>query len=216
MNATGVVREALRGSGIELVGSCAVDAYDAAAPSSVRSPAMLPGARGVVLAGSAGPALFRAYRAFVVANPEHVDQRHPYDAFVATLLARADAALTAAGCRFRRFDATFHASPRVDFVALARLCGLGSPGPFFLAIHTVHGPWWALRGAWMVEAEVDPPLTHLPPCDGCLAPCVGGWQHAGGIAGATPEARSRCVVGQASRYDDEQIAFHYGRSMTEH
>ncbi|HEY8092033.1 MAG TPA: hypothetical protein VIF09_29430 [Polyangiaceae bacterium] len=211
MNATGVVREALRGSGIELVASCAVSAYDAAAPPSVRSPGLLQGARGVIVAGSAGPALFRAFRAQIAADPQHAEQPHPYDAYVASILARADAALASAGHAFRRFDATFHASPRIDFVALARLTGLGTPGPFFLAIHAVHGPWWALRGAWLVDGEVDPPLAHAPPCDGCLAPCVGGWHNAGGIAGATPEARSRCVVGQGSRYDDEQIAFHYRR-----
>ncbi|MGH7297122.1 MAG: hypothetical protein ACRELB_19445, partial [Polyangiaceae bacterium] len=196
--------------GIELVGSCSIEAYDAAAPQAVRSAAMLPGARGVVLAGSAGTALWTAYRAFVAADPAHEDRPHPYDAFVARLLARADAALGAAGCRLRRFDAAFHATPRIDFVALARLCGLGTPGPFFLAIHATHGPWWAMRGAWLLDAEVDPQSPHVPPCDGCLAPCVGGWQNAGGIAVATPRARARCVVGQGSRYDDEQIAFHYG------
>jgi hypothetical protein len=214
VTATGVVRQALEGTGIELVGSCSIGAYDDAAPLSVRSPAFLAGARGVVVAGSAGPTLWRGYRAFVAADPGHADRPHPYDAYVATLVARADAALDAAGMRFRRFDAAYHATPRIDFVALARVTGLGTPGPFFLAIHTRHGPWWALRAAWFVDADVDAPLEHVPPCDGCLAPCVGGWQNAGDLSAATPEVRARCVVGQASRYDDEQIAFHYGLGKT--
>jgi hypothetical protein len=211
VNATSIVRGALAGTGIELVGSCSIETYDAAAPHALRSAAMLPGARGMILGGSAGPELWRAYKALVAETPSHQDQAHPYDAFVARVLSRADEALAAAAIRFRRFESAFHAAPRIDFVALARLCGLGTPGPFFLAIHGRHGPWWAMRGAWLVDADVDPPPEHVPPCDGCLAPCVGGWQNAGGIDVATAEARSRCVIGQASRYDDDQIAFHYGK-----
>ena len=116
-----------------------------------------------------------------------------------------------AGIRFRRFEAAFHATPRLDFLGMARLVGLGSPGPFALYIHSTHGAWWALRGAWLVHAEVDPPLHHHPPCEGCAAPCVGGWANGGGIVRATAEVRSRCVVGQASRYDADQIAYHYDR-----
>lgn len=211
MTATGIVREALSGSGIELVGSCGVEAYDAAAPEPVRSAALLPGARGVVVAGSAGPALWRLFRTSMGADRARWDEPHPYDAFIASLLARADAALAREGVRFRRFEAAFAATPRLDFVALARLTGLGTPGPFMVAIHPAHGAWWALRGAWLVEAEVDPPAPDRSPCRGCSAPCVGGWDHAGGILRATPEVRARCVVGQASRYDDEQIAYHYDR-----
>jgi epoxyqueuosine reductase QueG len=102
----------------------------------------------------------------------------------------------------------------VDFVALARLVGLGSPGPFGMLIHREHGAWWALRGAWLVDAEVDPPLDHRPPCKGCPAPCVGGWSNAGQLTAATLETRSRCVVGQRSRYDNDQIAYHYDRTAT--
>jgi epoxyqueuosine reductase QueG len=211
LNATGVVREALAGTGIELVGSCPAAAYDAAAPAELRTAALLPGARGLVVAGSAGPASWRLFRAYTGADPSRWDEPHPYDAFVAGLLARADEALARAGIRSRRFEAAFHATPRVDFVALARLAGLGTPGPFFLAIHPVHGAWWALRGAWLVDADVDPPSAHPPPCEGCPAPCVGGRAHAGGLVAATPAVRARCVLGQASRYDDDQIAYHYDR-----
>lgn len=213
MTATVVVREALSGSGIEVVGSCPVVAYDAAAPEALRSGALLPGARGVVVAASAGPALWRLFRAHMEASPARWDEPHPYDAFVATLLDRADVALAQAGVRFRRFEAAFHFTPRVSFIALGRLAGLGSPGPFRLLIHETCGPWWALRGAWLVDAEVDPPRVQRFPCDGCPAPCVGGRETAD-IAGATPEVRSRCVVGQEHRYDDDQIAYHYDREAT--
>jgi len=215
---TRIVRDALAGTGIELVGSCSIEAYDARAPEAFRAAAMMPGARGLVVAASAGPALWRRFRAEMAHDAARWDAPHPYDAFVASLLARADAALAQAGVAFRHFEAAFHAPVRVNFVALAELAGLGSAGPFGLLIHATHGPWWALRGAWLVDAEVEPPGEHRPrsssPCAGCAAPCVGGWDHAGDIAGATPEVRARCVVGQASRYDEDQIAYHYDRETT--
>jgi hypothetical protein len=212
VNATGLVRQALAGSGIELVASCPIDLYDGAAPEAVRSTTLMAGARGVVVAASAGPALWRAFLEHMQQDRNRWAEPHPYDAFVASLLDRGDRALAAAGIAYRRFEAAFEATPRIDFLALSRLVGLGSPGPFFLHIHETHGPWWALRGAWLVDAEVDAPLLHTPPCVGCAAPCVGGWEHAGGITVATPQVRSRCVVGQTSRYDDDQIAYHYDRA----
>jgi hypothetical protein len=212
--ATGIVRQALRATGIELVGSCTIEAYDAAAPEAVRSATLMPEARGLVVTGSAGSALWRLFRASTMTNPTLWDDPNPYDSFVASLLARADEALSHAGVRFRRFEAAFHATPRIDFLALAGLTGLGSPGPFRLFIHPTHGAWWALRGAWMVEAEVEPPLMHRPPCAGCPAPCIRGRDHVGGVPAATADVRSRCVVGQPSRYDDDQIAYHYDREAT--
>lgn len=211
-NATRIVSSALEGSGIELVASCGVDVYDARAPEAYRAAALLPGARGLVVAGSAGPALWRAFRAHRNASPGSWNEPHPYDAFVAMLLARADRALSQAGIPWRRFDAAFGASLRVDFVALGQLVGLGRPGPFALLIHPEHGPWWALRGAWLVGADVDPPIESRQPCVGCPAPCIGGWQNApGSVTQATAEMRGRCIVGQSSRYDDDQIAYHYSR-----
>ena len=161
-------------------------------------------------------ALWRAFAARMAGRPALVARPHPYDEFVASLLASADAALDDAGVRFQRFEAALHAPVRVDFLALARLVGLGSPGPFGLLIHPQHGPWWALRGAWMVDARrrcSRAARGRAPgPCAGCPAPCVGGWANAGGIERATPEVRARCVVGQGSRYDDDQVAYHYERA----
>jgi hypothetical protein len=212
--ATGIVRSALLGSGIELVASCPIGAYDARAPRAFQSSVLLPGARGVVVAASAGPALWRAFQARTAANPAAWDEVNPYDAFVASLLGRADDALAREGIAFRRFEAAFHAPVRVDFVALAEIVGLGSASPFRLLIHPVHGAWWALRGAWLVAADVEPPLVHVPPCAGCPAPCIGGRANAGNPPGASVEVRARCVVGQSSRYDDDQIAYHYDRAAT--
>jgi hypothetical protein len=213
-NATAVVREALAGTGVNVVASCGAVEYDACAPADFRSGLLLPGARGVVVAGSAGPALWRAFRTRVDADRPLWDAPHPYDTFVGELLDRADAALRAAGIAFLRFDAAVSAPVRANFVALGRLAALGLPGPFGLLIHAQHGPWWALRGAWLVDADVEPAPSSTSPCNGCPAPCIGGWDRAGGIAEASVEVRGRCVVGQASRYDADQIAYHYDRAAT--
>jgi hypothetical protein len=214
-NATTIVRDALAGSGIEAVASCPIAAFDARAPEAFRSPRFLPGARGLVVAASAGPVLWRRFVERVRSGAASWDDPHPYDAFVATLLDKVDAELAARGVRFFRFEARFDAPVRVNFVALAELVGLGASGPFGLLIHGELGPWWALRGAWLVDAEVEA-SPHAPaPCVGCAAPCVGGWDNAGSeILMASPEARKRCVVGEAWRYDDDQIAYHYARAET--
>ncbi|HEX3770028.1 MAG TPA: hypothetical protein VHV30_04155 [Polyangiaceae bacterium] len=210
-NATRIVREALAGTGIHLVASCAIAAYDARAPVGRRSAAWMAEARGVVVAASAGPALWRAFIG-TGADRDGLDAvDHPYDTFVARSLARADVALHRAAVRHQRFEAAVQAPVHVDFVTLAELVGLGAPGPFGLAIHPEHGPWWALRGAWIVDAEIEPASPPARPCACCEAPCVGGWPNARGIAQATPEVRGQCIVGQASRYDAAQIAFHYGQ-----
>jgi hypothetical protein len=214
-SATGIVRTALAGSGIELVASCGVGDFDARAPPAYRSEVLMPGARGVVVAASAGPLLWRRFRERMLAAPELWDESHPYDAYVAEILGRADEALARAKIRFRRFEAAFHAPLRISFVALGEVVGLGAPGPFGLLINAQHGAWWALRGAWLVQGEVERPLAERHPCKGCAAPCVGGLAATvREIVRATPEVRGRCVVGQTSRYDDEQIAYHYDRIAT--
>jgi hypothetical protein len=143
------------------------------------------------------------------------DDPHPLDAYVGTLLGRADSALAARCVRSYRFEARFDAPVRVNFVALGELAGLGLPGPFGLLIHREYGPWWALRGAWLVDVDVDPARPIVSPCAGCPAPCVGGVAPADpGILLASPEARARCVVGPSWRYDVDQIAYHYDREAT--
>ena len=166
-NAAVIVRSALAGTGIEVVGSCPVAAYNARAPGEFHSDRFLPGARGLVVAASAGPGLWRAFREHVRAGGASWDDPHPYDDFVAELLSRADEALAARGIRACRFEARFDAPAA---------------------------------------------MAARPACEGCAAPCVGGWGNAGSeMQMATTEARGRCVVGQGWRYEEEQIGYHYER-----
>jgi hypothetical protein len=214
-NVATIVRAALAGSGIEAIASCPIASYDARAPAAFHSSRFLPGARGLVVAASAGPRLWRAFRDRMRGSPASWDAPNPYDTFVAERLDRADAALAARGVRSFRFEARFDAPVHVNFVALGELAGLGSAGPFGLLIHPEYGPWWALRGAWLVDGPVEPAVERPAACAGCPAPCVGGWENAGcEIVRASPDARSRCIVGRGWQYDDDQIAYHYAREAT--
>lgn len=206
-----VLRGALSGTGLNLFGSAAVQDYDARASEPLQSSTLMPSALGVLVVGSAGRELWTHFGRERESGA-HPPTSHPLDDYVARALDRADLALGQAKIGSRRFEPTIYASPSLDFCALGEVTGLGSLGPFGMLIHETHGPWWALRGAWLIDASVALPIAHRPPCVGCASPCIGGIDRSAGLQGvflATPEVRARCVVGQASRYADEQIAHHY-------
>jgi epoxyqueuosine reductase QueG len=212
MDPVTAVAEALEGTGLNLFGSSSIADYDKRAPAGFRSADLMPRALGVVVVGSAGRELWARVRGSL--GQEDWSGAHPLDTYVARLLDRADVALAHAGIGSRRFEPTVYASPLVDFRALGELAGLGSMGPFGLLIHETHGPWWAMRGAWLVDAPVPPSHAPRPPCAGCAAPCLGGARRPEGILLATPSVRARCPVGADSRYTDEQVAYHYDREAT--
>jgi len=190
----------LRPYGIDLIGTTSASAWDASAPAALHAERLLPGARSVIVVGSAGRALWEAFRA---AAPHDGD--HPLDTFVARALADAERAFGEVAAR--RFEASFMFEPRVDFRALGRLAGFGDVGPFGLLIHPLHGPWFGLRGAWLVDRELASSTTTSP-CAGCAAPCVGD-RGSTSLAQSTAEMRLRCPLGEASRYGDEQLAYHH-------
>ena len=210
-----IVGEALLGSGLNLAASCGVEPYDHRAPRGFRSADLMPRARGVVVVGSAGRELWAELRAASEKDSLFWSREDPLDTHVAEILDRADLALARAGIGSRRFEPTLSASLAhgIDFRALGELTGLGSMGPFGIVIHPVHGPWWALRGAWLVDVDVVAPSAFPAPCAGCHAPCLGSTRPEG-ILLATELVRRRCIVGQDSRYSDEQIAYHYDPEAT--
>jgi len=217
MDPTALVADAVREAGLNLIGSFGIEAYDARAPRGLRSVDLMSGARGVIVAASAGRDLWGAFRAAMDADEAEQGGWHeanPLDSYVARALDRADRALARAGVGSRRFEPTLDAPVPIDFRALGELAGLGTMGPFGLLIHETHGPWWALRGAWLVDVDLAAPAPPRAPCAGCAAPCLGGSRRPEGVLLATPGVRSRCPVGLDSRYSDEQIAYHYDREAT--
>ena len=184
------------GTGIELVALVPVADVRRGGPGGPALGRPAAGRRGLVVAGSAGPALWRAFRARVEAHRALWDAPHPYDAFVAALL----------GARRRRARAAGVALPPVrGGVPRPGRASTSSPSPASRASarparsvspstpSTARGGPCAARGSSM--RDVDPPLAHRPPCAGCSAPCVGGWANARGIASRRPRCARRCVVG---------------------
>jgi len=212
MNAVEVVAGALRGTGLNLIGSCGIEVYDRRAPPGFQSGALMSTALGLIVVGSAGRELWENLRRVAEGDRELWDKAHPLDGYVGTLLDRADIALARARIGSRRFEPLLAEAPAqsLDFRALGEITGLGSMGPFGLVIHPIHGPWWAFRGAWLIDVEVTEPTAYPAPCSGCHAPCV-GTAPPDGILHATALVRRRCVVGAESRYLEEQIAYHYDR-----
>lgn len=187
-----------------MIGAAPATAWDAHAPAHLRAATLLPGARSLLVVGSAGRRLWDAFRA---AGRHHGE--HPLDEFVSRALVDAEAVFHERGIAARRFEASVTFQPRVDFRALGRIAGLGGVGPFGLLIHPVHGPWFGLRGAWLLDVTLPLPASEgSPPCAGCSAPCVGD---AGTtpLGGATAAMRTRCPIGSASRYSDEQLNYHH-------
>ncbi len=173
---------------------------------------LLPGARSVLVVGSSGRRLWERFTAWLAADPSErlLGEPNPLDRYVATLLDEGSALLEAAGVRARRFEPTLQARPQLDFRRIAELAGLGSPSPIGLIVHPTHGPWWATRGAWLVDGEIDPTPPVSGPCPTCSAPCVRDLPAGAAftLLAATRAAREACPL-TADRYTDEQLDYHY-------
>jgi len=205
--------------GIDLVGATSVAAYDARVPADRRLAGDAPGARGVVVLGNGGRALWDAFRG--AAGEAGVAD--PLDAFVQRAVEAAIHDVAGARCRYP-------SEPEVDFRLLAELAGLGRPSLVGVLVHPVYGPWMALRAAVLVPYDVSAPrpAEGFDPCPTCTErPCIpacpagaigpGGWDVPRCVAHRLAEethcasgctARIECVYGRAHRQPPEALAFH--------
>ena len=214
-------RRLLERAGLGLHGALALASYDALAPAPWRSAAWAPHARGALVVGNAGRALFERF----LASRERELRDDPLDAYTRRVLGEAA----------RLFDPPaavgFYADRRegvyLPLVALAQRAGFGTPGRIGVLIHPEFGPWIAIRAVMLVGVplvETDP--LRFDPCTGCPAPCasacVGAAVGPSGLdarkcydtrlgvpacAGACA-ARSACVVCPEHAYSAAQLAHH--------
>lgn len=176
-------------------------------------------ARFVILAGNAGPDMFRRFMR--ESGPDaSLDSwtRHVVSVLAADL--GADAVYP------------FDADPAWPFLSWARRGGAGHVSPLGLNIHPVYGLWHAYRAALLfpVAFDLPPPSSGPHPCEACAAkPCLVACP-VGAFDGksydvpsctahlARPEgkpciergcmARHACPVGQGFAYAPVQAAFH--------
>ncbi len=215
--------------GIDLVGTTSVAAYDARVPADRRLGPHAHDARGVIVLGNGGTALWDAFRAAI---PE-AETDDPLDHFTRRAVEAATRDLQEARCHFP-FD---RSAPRLDFRLLGELAGLGRPSLVGVLVHPTYGPWIALRAAVLLPIDVTAPRPSdgFDPCPTCVErPCIAacpvgavgtaGWDVAGCIAhrladeshcAAGCTARLDCVYGRAHRYPPDALAFHQAaaRSM---
>lgn len=209
-------------SGINLVGATSVAAYDLRVAPPRRLAPRAPGARGVIVLGNGGRALWDAARAVIVRSAA----RDPLDDFTRAVVAAAIADIAGARACFP-FDDLASAP---DFQVLAELAGLGRRSLVGVLVHPVYGPWIALRAAVLVPDEVSAPrpIDGFDPCPTCVErPCIvacpvgavgpDGWNvercSAHRLADETHcaagcSARIECVYGRAHRQPVEALAFH--------
>jgi hypothetical protein len=214
----------LEHAGMNLVGATSVAEYDACVAPSRRLASRAGGARGVVVVGNGGAALWRAFRAAVPAI--EAGERDPLDRFTREAVVAAAGAVAGARCHFP-FDPTAAA---LDFQTLGELAGLGRRSLVGVLVHPEYGPWIALRAAIVVPDDVTAarPADGFDPCPTCVErPCIAacpvgavgsnGWDvprciahrlaDAGHCADACA-ARVDCVLGREHRHPPDALAFH--------
>jgi ferredoxin len=184
-------------------------------------------ARTVVLAGNAGPQMWRAFEAARAAGGMGLDE------WSERILAELGARL---GAR-----AVFpYERPYAPFQRWAMRAEACHPSPLGLLIHPDYGLWHGYRGALLFAAaiELPPPDLRASPCIGCAdRPClsacpVGAFSAAGydvpacvrhlarvpepDCMGAGCRARHACPVGRDYRYVPEQARFHMEAFLRSH
>lgn len=208
MDAAMINLDPLTAVGLDLHGVIAAEVLNAAAPAGSRPEDLLAGCQSVVVIGSGGDALWRAFLDDLRAHPERTDADHPLDDFVD----RAITALPVPGAH-RWVTSTLRSTVLLDFRKISVLAGLGVPSHLGMLVHPKHGPWLGLRAALLTEQILTPtgPLAWNPcsPCieqfgtPPCAAACIGsafrpsGWDVLACIPHRGPA--QRCASGCASR-----------------
>jgi hypothetical protein len=208
--------EMLSKAGLFVRGGFHPDPADGVPPLADGAPA-----RTVLLAGNAGPAMWRAFAA-------EADRRarHPLDDW---LRPRLEAAAAACGAEMLLPNAGPPYPPVLDWAVRAEPV---YRSPIGTMIHPDFGLWHVYRAAFLFAARLDlPPRDDRPsPCDSCEAKpclsvcpadafrpdrfdaraCVGHVESAGGTACRSGGclARRACPAGRGYRYVPEQQAFH--------
>lgn len=123
----------------------------------------------------------------------------------------------------------------VGLQALGRLAGWHHESPFRIGINETWGSWFAYRALVLADTALlpTPPLAGDSPCAHCSArPCIGACPAGALVDGefslpqciayrrqpdsccrVTCVARTSCPVRPEHRYDDDQIAHSYSRSL---
>lgn len=134
--------------------------------------------------------------------------RDPIDSYVERICAR----LVDTRCLFahRRYGDTW-----LPFQRLAVAAGIGTLSPSNLVIHPTYGPWFALRAVVLTRGTPTTRMLPPAPCD-CAERCTKAFTRARELHSSWRDwlaVRDACSVGKEYRYSDEQIEYHYTKSL---
>lgn len=174
-----------------------------------------------VLLGNTRELWPRFARAFAT-SPALQQVQHPLDAYVSK---RVKGAVARATTLPHSVVLSHVVEPRpYPIQRLAERVGFAALAPCHLAIRPDHGLWFGLRAVVTFDCDgpQTPPSRSARPCDGCNAPCVKALERAVAVtpsplsqatirehAEAWIEVRRVCPIGQASRYGEAQLRYHY-------
>jgi cyanocobalamin reductase (cyanide-eliminating) / alkylcobalamin dealkylase len=141
-------------------------------------------------------------------DPALAASRHPIEDYVE----RTCAAIAGARCLYphRQYDGAW-----LPFQRLAVAAGFASPAPSQLVIHPIYGPWFALRA---VVLTAGTPITRTLPAAACECAnrCTAAFDHARKAHSTWRDwvaVRDACCVGREHRYSEDQIEYHYTKSL---
>ncbi|HEX5058863.1 MAG TPA: hypothetical protein VFV99_05855 [Kofleriaceae bacterium] len=142
------------------------------------------------------------------ADPDLAASRDPINDYVEKTCAK----ISGARCFFphRQYDGAW-----LPFQRLAVAAGFGTLSPSNLVVHPTFGPWFALRA---IVLTGDTPITRVLPA----APCACAERCPVAFARAREAqdswrawlaVRDACCVGAEHRYSEDQIEYHYTKSL---
>lgn len=134
-----------------------------------------------------------------------------------------------------RYRILFPSEHPIGLQALGKLAGWHQPSPIMVGVDVEWGSWYAYRAVAIADTTLIPstPLTDRSPCPDCSPrPCIAACP-AGALSDGNfdldicsryrlqPDsacalgclARQACPVGNAHRYEPEQIMHSYSRSL---
>lgn len=225
-------RISCRGTGFDLIQPTTIGPYNAAVDDGLRLPQLSnPNDLVVVVANTA--ALWQPFLKALEADEALREDSDPLNAYTEQIIG---SAATTVATRFElKSEIRWAHTLGPGLVAIQRLVdlsGLAALSPSHLNIHPQHGPWIGLRAAVVFniagpDASTIEATTAKPqsPCLDCEQPCMPAMEKALAKAKTLTfdeianqwqlwlAVRDACPVGKDSRYSDEQIQYHYLKSL---
>ncbi len=195
-----------------------------------------PGTITLVLAGNAGPAMWRAFDD----ASRQTDDPNPLDNWSRRTLSTLAAKLCGDSGLDIQVLFPFDGPPYFSFQKWAQKSSDVHPSPYGPMVHGQYGLWHAYRGALVIPAKLDlPPLNPSPsPCEDCAdKPCLSTCPVSafgagtydvpaciGHLASGRGDecfrrgclARAACPVGTEYAYGEAQARFHLGKFFANH